>query len=94
MVKSRLKKSAPECPFECGGQFGLFGQCPHRGGANLKGASLRGPCGPEKLYLLAGVAKPSCPKYFSRRSHSKLLEQQLPGSKSPCKKTKLYSVKF
>ena len=41
MVKSRLKKSAPECPFECGGGGEmLFGQCPHGGGDKLKGASL------------------------------------------------------
>ena len=36
------EKSAPECPFECGGGVQLpFGQCPNRGDANLKGASLR-----------------------------------------------------
>ena len=38
----RLKKSAPECPFECGGGGEmLFGQCPHGGVNKLKGASLR-----------------------------------------------------
>ena len=42
MGKSSLKKSAPECPFECGGGGGKlpFGQCPHGGGDKLKGASL------------------------------------------------------
>ena len=39
--KSCPKKSAPECPFEGGGGVqSLFGQCPNRGDANFKGASL------------------------------------------------------
>ena len=42
LLKSARKKSAPECPNECGegGQI-LFGQCPNRGDMNLKGASLK-----------------------------------------------------
>ena len=43
LLKSARKKSAPECPFECGGGVQLlFGQCPNRGDANFKGASLTG----------------------------------------------------
>ena len=38
MVKSRLKKSSPECPFECGGGAVI-------GGTLLKGGSL------SKIYL-------------------------------------------
>ena len=39
--KKGPKKSAPECPVECGtgGQI-LFGQCPNLGGVNPKGSSL------------------------------------------------------
>ena len=40
MVISRLKKSAPECPFELGKFFFKNGQCPNRGGDLLKWASL------------------------------------------------------
>ena len=41
--KIRPKKSAPECPFECGGGVQkLFGQCPNRACDFFKGASLRG----------------------------------------------------
>ena len=35
------KKSAPECPVECGGVQSLFGQCLNVGGVNLKGSSLK-----------------------------------------------------
>ena len=42
MVKNGPKKSAPECPVECGGGVqSLFGQCPNVGGVNPKGCSLR-----------------------------------------------------
>ena len=41
LLKSAREKSAPECPFECGGGVqSLFGQCPNRVRANLTGASL------------------------------------------------------
>ena len=43
MVKNGPKKSAPECPVECGGVQSLFGQCPNVGGVNAKGFSLRLP---------------------------------------------------
>ena len=41
MVKNGPKKSAPECPVECGGggQI-LFGQCPNVGGVKGIGSSL------------------------------------------------------
>ena len=43
LLKSAREKSAPECPFECGGGVqSLFGQCPNRGDAIFGGASLRG----------------------------------------------------
>ena len=43
-LKSARKKSAPECPFECGGgEQLLFGQCPNRGDAKFKDASLTIP---------------------------------------------------
>ena len=42
MVKNGPKKSAPECPVECGGGVqSLFGQCPNGGGVNVLGSSLR-----------------------------------------------------
>ena len=42
MVKNGPKKSAPECPVECGGGVQLlFGQCPNGGGVNPLGSSLR-----------------------------------------------------
>ena len=42
LLKSARKKSAPECPFECGGGGqSLFGQCPNRGDIILNGAPLR-----------------------------------------------------
>jgi len=57
MVKSRLKKSAPECPFECGGGVQLlFGQCPNRGGDKLKGASLMRNC-PIPILMLDGIGQ-------------------------------------
>ena len=40
MVKNGPKKSAPECPVECGGVQSLFGQCPNVGGVNAKGCPL------------------------------------------------------
>ena len=41
MVKSRLKKSAPECPFECGGgDVNAIWAMPTWGGDKLEGASL------------------------------------------------------
>ena len=41
LLKSARKKSAPECPFECGGGGeSQLGQCPNRGAANRYGASL------------------------------------------------------
>ena len=41
IVKYGPKKSAPECPFECGGGMQkLFGQCPNKISHNLRGASL------------------------------------------------------
>ena len=41
LLKSAWKKSAPGCPFECGGGVqSLFGQCPNRGDAKFSGASL------------------------------------------------------
>ena len=41
LLKLARKKSAPECPNECGegGQI-LFGQCPNVGDVNPKGSSL------------------------------------------------------
>ena len=39
MVKNGPKKSAPECPVECGGQI-LFGQCPNVGDVKRNGSSL------------------------------------------------------
>ena len=41
MVRNGPKRSAPECPVECGGVQSLFGQCPNVGGVNSKGSSLR-----------------------------------------------------
>ena len=41
LLKSARKKSAPECPFECGGGVQkLKGQCPNARDMNLSGASL------------------------------------------------------
>ena len=43
MVKSRLKKVPQSARLSAGGGVKLlFGQCPHRGDINLKGASLTG----------------------------------------------------
>ena len=41
MVKNGPKRSAPECPVECGGVQSLFGQCPNVGSNNHYGCSLR-----------------------------------------------------
>ena len=38
--KTGPKKSAPECPFECGGVQSLFGKCPNRRTNFWNGASL------------------------------------------------------
>ena len=46
MVKYGPKKSAPECPVECGGGVqSLFEQCPNVGGVNFYGSSLSVPNG-------------------------------------------------
>ena len=43
MVKNGPKKSAPECPVECGeGVQLLFGHCPNVRGDNMYGCSLNG----------------------------------------------------
>ena len=40
MIKSRPKKVPQSARLSAGGRVLLFGQCPHRGGTLLKGASL------------------------------------------------------
>ena len=54
MVKYGPKKSAPECPVECGGVQSLFGQCPNVGGDNIYGCYLK-VFGPSSDELIAWV---------------------------------------
>ena len=49
--KNGPKKSAPECPVECGVQS-LFGQCPNVGGDNFYGCSLSRAPMPLQILLL------------------------------------------
>ena len=55
MVKYGPKRTAPECPVECGGGVqSLFGQCPNVGGDNIYGCYLK-VFGPSSDELIACV---------------------------------------